>query len=160
MLVALVMAWALFIAMDFPFLARIYPLMAGSFALVMAILLVIAELRVRARDKRPLASTSSGTLDIGASSSMPVSERARKTLRAFVWFSASYLAIWLLGFKIGIAVFLIAYVGFKGRARWFMVLGLLVLLAALLSFFDIGLKVYWPSGLLQLWLGERWPWLF
>ena len=37
-LVAVVMGVALFTAKDFPFLARIYPLLIGSFVLVMALL--------------------------------------------------------------------------------------------------------------------------
>lgn len=161
LLIALVMVWAIFVAMDFPFLARLYPLMAGSFTLVMAILLLVIELRAAGKEKGRGGGTGSGAaIDIEANSSMPALVRTKKNVEAFAWFLAVYLAIWLLGFKIGVLAFLVAYIGLKARVQWFLVLSLLAGLVALLAFFDVALKVYWPSGLLEQWLGERWPWLF
>ena len=158
-LIAVVMGMALFTSKDFPLLARIYPLLIGSFVLVMAILSLVTELSRKGGEKGT-GDTGSGAMDLEADTSLKGSVRAKKGIMAFGWFSAAYLAIWLLGFKIGVTAFLITYVSLRGRVRWYSLLGLVACLVSVLVFFDVVLGVYWPSGLLEMWLGDSLPWLF
>ena len=158
--IVLAMIWAVIGAKDFPLMARLYPWFVGSIGLVISLLLLVKELKGIGRKKAVESGTGGMAVDLESDSSMPRSVRTRKALRAFAWFLALYLAIWLLGFKVGVVAFLIAYISIEARARWLLVLGLTVGLGFVLFCFDKLLKVYWLEGLLTDWLGESLPWLF
>lgn len=154
LLIGLIMVVAVSIATGFPFLARIYPLIVGSLALVMVILLL-------ARDFRHTSTGGiSSSIDIKADHTMPASVLAKKAGGVFAWILCLYLGIWLVGFKIGVVAFFISYTKIKAGLRWPWILGLTMILISALIFFDRVLRVFWPSGLLEQLLGEFVPWLF
>ena len=128
--------------------------------MVMALLVLVTELRGAGGEERLRSGTGGGVIDLEADRSMPSLVRARKAARVFAWLLVLYLGIWLLGFKIAVVAFLTAYVAIEARSRWFSILGLLALLVFFLFLFERFLGVYWLEGLLGQWLGERWPWLF
>ena len=158
LLVAVIMGLAVFSATNFPPRTAIYPLVAGSYTLVMALLCVVTELRGAGRVGG--SGASGGLIDLEADRSIPASVRARKAIRVLAWLLGLYLAIWLLGFKLAVVSFLTAYVGIEARARWFLILGLMALLVFVLFMFERFLEVFWLEGLLNQWLQEPLPWLF
>jgi hypothetical protein len=156
----LVMGAAIYFALDFPFLGAIYPIVVASFVLILALYSLVQQVKVSGSEEGLAESKNMGAIDIEAESSMPMSERFQKATRAFAWLLALYLLIWLVGFKIGAIVFIIVYIRIMAGTRWVMLLSLTVGLVFFLFCFDWLLGVYWPVGLLGLWLEDTWPWLF
>ena len=156
----LVMGTAIYLAFDFPFLGALYPIIVASFVLILALYSLVQQVKALGSEKGLAESKNMGTIDIEADSSMPMSERFQKATRAFAWMLALYLAIWLFGFKIGAVVFILVYIRIMAETRWAMLAGLTVGLVFFLFCFDRFLGVYWPVGLLGLWLEDTWPWLF
>lgn len=160
LIIAIAMVWAIYGAKDFPWMARLYPWFVGSVGLVITVMLLVQELRGTRRKKRPGNGTGGVAMDIEADNSMTSSVRIRKAFRAFAWILSIYIAIGLLGFKIGVVVFLIAYICAEDRAPWFLVLSITAGQIFVLFLFDRFLNVFWPPGLLGQLLGDTWPWLF
>ena len=157
-LVIVVMGVAIFFATEFPFRGAIYPWVAGGFTLVMALLFVVTELRGAGGEEQ--SGTDGGAVDIEADRDIPASVRARKATKQLAWLLGLYLAIWLLGFKLAVVVYLAAYIGIEARSKWFSILGLTALLVFVLFMFERFLGVFWLEGLLNELLQEPLPWLF
>ena len=159
LLVAVTMGLAVLDAAGFPFRARLYPMVIGSLVLVLAILFVVRELR-RGAEKEEQSGATTGAMDIEIDRSIPVSVIARKATKAFAWFLGLYLAIWLLGFKLAVVVFLAAFVAIEARAKWSVILGLTAVMVFAMFMLERFLGVFWLEGLLNQWLQEPLPWLF
>ncbi len=149
-LVVLVMAWALFEAKDFPFGGRIYPWLAGSVTFVLALWLLVSEVR-RMRAGLSPETGSGASMDLEASDE-PARERYGGFTKAMGWILGLWLSTWLLGWQIGITVFFIAYLVFLARARWFLIPILAAIMMLILFYFDKLLGVFWPQGILIRWL--------
>ena len=156
LLVVVIMGLAVLDAVGFPFRAGLYPMVVGSFAVVMALWLLVRELRGAGGEER----TSGGAIDIEADRGIPASVRARKATRMLAWLLGLYLVIWLTGFKLAVVAYLAAYIGIEARAKWFSILGLTALLVFVMFMFERFLGVFWLEGLLNQWLEEPLPWLF
>ena len=130
-------------------------MLVGSFVVLMTLAFVVKESIAGG------AVRGSGrAIDIEPDRSMPISVRIRKTARVFAWFLAVYPAILLLGFKLAVVTFFLAYLIVEARVKWSLILGLMALLVFILYMFGRFLEVFWLPGLLNQWLQEPLPWLF
>ncbi len=151
LLVALVAAVALFMTLDFPLLsAQIYPWFAGGVALILALSVLVSETR-RMRGGRSAETRTGAYMDIAVSDE---SARTKYGGAAKVagWIIGMCLSLRLLGFQVGLPVFLAFYLIFKARTRWFKIPVLVALMVLIQFYFDKGLEVFWPQGLLIRWL--------
>ena len=149
-LVVLVMAWAVFVVRDLPFAAGLYPWVVGSVTFILALLVLIGEMR-RMRSGISAETGNGPSMDLKASDES-ARERYGGFARAMGWILGLWLSIWLLGWQIGLTVFFFAYLAFQARARWFLTLGLVALMWLMIFYFDRFLGVFWPEGILTEWL--------
>ena len=150
-----VTGWAVWVASTYYILSGLFPMIIGSFTVLMCLSFVVKESITEGAMRR-----SSVPVDIEPDHSVPIKVRLIKGARVFAWFMAVYPAIWLLGFKLAVVLFFAAYLIVEARAKWFTILGLMALLVVVLFLFGRVLEVFWLEGLLNQWLQEPLPWLF
>ena len=154
--VVLFFSYALFEARDFSFVARIFPLVAGTGGLILGLLGLVADLRAKGK-----IVGQEGLIDLAPDQSLPVAVMQKRALRVISWLLGLYLGIWVLGFKISIALFFFLFLRFSGRLGWRLTVGLTAFAVFLFLFaFEKLLTLYWPEGLIGPWLKEILPWLF
>jgi hypothetical protein len=78
----------------------------------------------------------------------------RRTMEIYAWIVAFFLSILLLGFQVGIFLFVFLYQRYVGREGWFFSL----LFAAINWFFFYGLFCWllhlpFPNGIIMKWMG-------
>ncbi len=145
-LVVLVMAGAVFEARNYPPGGRLYPWLVCSATFVLALWLLVNEVRRTRAGCSPSARTGM-SMDIEASDELAKVKYGGFAI-AIIWILGLWLSIWLLSWQIGISVFFILYLIFRAHARWFMIPGLVALMMLLLFYFDKFLEVFWPRGIL------------
>jgi hypothetical protein len=134
-----------------PFMAGVFPGVTAAAMFVLAVAQVIQDFRK--------GQTTDGALDIGKAD-VTDSLRYKRGLRALLWIAGLYLAIILLGFKVGAVVFLAAYLKVEDKAKWLKIALICAGMYLLLDFFRRFLDVWWPAGFLGDFLEESLPWLF
>jgi hypothetical protein len=149
--IAIVMGIAAIDATYMPFLAGVFPGVTAAVIFVVAVAQVIQDVRK--------GQTTEGALDIGKAD-VTDSVRYRKGLRALLWVAGLYLAIVLLGFKVGAVVFLATYLKVEDRSKWLKIALVCAGMYLLLDFFRRFLDVWWPVGFLGDFLEDSLPWLF
>jgi len=152
MFIILVMAVAIYVAKDFPFLAAIYPIFAATIVLGACVASLVRHMMGK--------SIEGGAIDIESDDSIEKSEKLRKSAKGFGWVIGLYLLIALLGFKLGALVFIVSFIKIEARASWPLTGALAVLALAILVTFQSVLNVFWPEGLLGAAVYEQVPWLF
>jgi TRAP-type C4-dicarboxylate transport system permease large subunit len=151
MVIAIVAGVAAIDATYMPFMAGVFPGVTAAVMFVLAVAQVIQDVRK--------GQTTEGALDI-AKSDVTDATRYRKGLRALLWIAGLYLAIILLGFKVGGIVFLAAYLKAEDKSTWIKIVLICAGMYLLLDFFRRFLDVWWPVGFLGDFLEESLPWLF
>ena len=154
-LIAVIMVGWILTATGMPFFAAYHPIIVASITLVLCLWFLVLELT-----RTSEADTGGGAIDIAADTSIPASVRARKAIRVLAWLLATYVVIWLAGFKLGIVFFISAYVAVEARPRWFVVLGVIAIAMFVMIMMGRFLEVFWLEGWLNQWLQEPLPWLF
>lgn len=155
-LITLIVVLYLWHARGMPFLAGIFPWIAGAYTLIMCLLLLAIDIKRLATGHSEEIETGTH-MDIESSLDMSAWATYKRALSNFAWIPVIYAGIWLFGFPIGMTIFFIVYLTFKARVRWFLVPGLTVLMVLFLFYFDKFLNVWWPEGLLEQWV--KLPWL-
>ncbi len=153
-IIALLSIIFLFASSSFPLAAGMYPWIMGSVVLFTCLLLLALDIRRAVKGqaaKKGRGLSVESEYDYG----VPASEVAKRYRRSILWILSLCAAIWLVGFKVGVPVWIGVYVGFVARLRWFVTLGSVVLAVLFLFYFDIFLHAFWPEGILKSLL----PWL-
>jgi hypothetical protein len=163
--ILVLVAWAAWEARGWPLQARLMPWMIG----IPTTLLVAAQL-IRDLRREPSGaaerqeSGSSGQPEGQSLGQAPLVEEAgpalepaeerRRTANAVGWIVGFALAIWLLGFHIGVPLATLLYLRLAGREGWPITLILSAgAWASIALFFDCTMHILFSPGELFVWLG-------
>jgi hypothetical protein len=130
--------------------ARLYPWAIGIPMLILAIAQVILDLKgvtaKQSADATPVDFQFAKDID-------PVTAN-RRAITMFAWLGGFFLAIWLVGFSISIALMMFTYLKFQGKESWTISIALTVI--AWLMFYGLFVKLLtlpFPEGRLITWMG-------
>jgi hypothetical protein len=141
-----VSAAAVVMALDWPWKAKLFPLIIGIPVFCLAAAEVAWGLLDPAARSQAMEFTLSGEAGAG--------HTGRKTLVAIAWMSGFFAAIVLLGFPIAVPLFVFLYAKLQGREGWGTSLGLSAAVWAFFyGIFDRLLHVPIPAGWIQQWVG-------
>ena len=154
MVVAVFFGVALFEAKDLPFGVQISPLLAASMGFSFTLVLLVKELRQSAKATK---IKQEGLTDLSAEQSLSPGVLPKRAITIIAWLLGLYLGIWLVGFKIAIAIFFILFMKLDGRIGWLINLGLTaVAIFLLIIYFGGMLGVVSPQSLFQRWFELPW----
>ena len=144
--IILVFALALWQSRTFDFRTGLFPWAIGIPVFCLAIVQLIMDLSRRATQK------DGGSSATGAE--LPAVVVNRRTAGMFSWIVTYFIAIWLLGFSVGVPLCTFIQLKIFGREKW--LLSLIYTASAwafIYAIFDKILHVPFPEGQLFLWLG-------
>ena len=149
-------SFAVFEAKDFAFAGRLFPLIVGIPAIVLTLIQLFSDLRANHKGDE---TKPQDFVDIAPDLSIPWPVVRTRALRFLCWILGLYLAIWIVGFKIAIPLFFIAFMRLEGKARWVIIISLTaVSVYVIFHYFEELLGVFWPQPLISRWIDI--PWLF
>lgn len=150
----LLFAFAVFEAKDFAFAGRLFPLTVGIAGLILTLMQLVLDLRAVHRSDE---YNSQDFVDIAPDLSIPITVVRTRAVRFLCWILGLYLGIWLIGFKIMVPLFFVAFMRIEGRARWLPIFILTaVSVYAILYYFGELLGIFWPKPLISNWLEIAW----
>jgi putative tricarboxylic transport membrane protein len=139
-----------YMAQDWRLQARLYPWAIGIPMLILAIVQVILDLKgVKAKQ-----SSDATPMDFQFTKDVDPIVAKKRAITMFAWLIGFFLLIWLVGFPIGIAVMMFAYLKWQGRESW--TLSILLTVIAWLCFWGLFVRLLhlpFPDGLVLTWLG-------
>jgi len=146
LLIVTAFAWALWQSRSFGYRAGLFPWAIGFPVLALALVQLVFDLRGR-ETGRSLESL------VGASD-LPTSVVVRRSIAISGWIVGFFVAIWLLGFSIGVPLATLLYVKVNAREKWLISVALTAFSWVLIyGLFDRVLRVPFPEGQLFVWLG-------
>ncbi len=148
----LIAGWFFFAAwqaIDFPRLAQTFPL----FVTIGGLLLTIIEFGRTFYHCRSRSKSSPRDDDPNyPSDTASISENLPKAFPYLLWLGGYYIGIFLVGFVIASGLFIVLFLVFIGRARfWVSLAGAGLLITGILVLGRL-LGLLWPSGIAELWL--------
>ena len=137
---------AVIIALDWPWKAKLFPLVIGIPVFCLATAEVIWSLFGTARRE--------AAMDYQLSEHLPAGAALRRALHAAGWMVGFLVAIVAVGFLIAVPLFVFLYLKLQGREGW----GMSVAITAgtwgfLYGVFDRLLHLPFPDGWIQTWIG-------
>lgn len=150
-LVTLGFGYGIYEAFSYAYLAKIFPLYISLVLFFLAIINLIQEIRA---SRKGIAAHSKGTADLESEwGDLPMSEVLRRFSVFVLVMLALYFLVWLIGYPLGITLFIIILYRYLAGAKWHWAfvaglagLGFLALVSKLL-YMD------WPEGVFKL----PWP---
>ena len=126
--------------------AWIYPTVAAGPSLILVLYQLSKDLRGKKSSER--------VMDVAQDFKIPPSMVYKRAARFAIWILALYIAIWVIGFKAGILLFLIFFVKFEGHLKGLKGWGKIVMLCAIMLFlllvqYERVFGVRWPEGLIE-----------
>lgn len=144
--IMIVSGWAVISAMEWPWKAKLFPLVIGVPVFLLAAAEVLWVLFGTARKEQ--------AMDFQLSAHLPARETLKRTLVAAGWILGFFAAIVLLGFPIAVAFFVFLYLKIQGREGWVLCsVFTLAVWAAFYGLFDLLLHLPFPAGWIQTWIG-------
>jgi len=142
--VALVASYALYSATDWPFRTALFPKMIAVPLLVLA--LIEMGLSAFSTEKQ----REGHAVDFELTANIDPSVGRRRTLAIVGWILSFFILILLIGFPVGVPVFVFSYLKLGGKEKW----GLALILTALSwllmkGLFDRLLHIPFPDGWIQ-----------
>ena len=145
LIVAILLAFALFQSRHFGFRAGLFPWVIGIPTLILALCQLVKDLLGREKAKRPLAGW-----EVAADVAPEVA--TRRTVSIIIWSIGFFLAIWLLGFSYSIPVSMLLYLRLAGKEKWPMALAVTFFTWLFVyGLFERALSIPFPDGLLLTW---------
>ena len=135
---------AVVIALDWPWKAKLFPLVIGVPVFLLATAEVVWSLA------RPASRNEA--MDYQLSANLPERVTLVRTLVAAAWMIGFLCAIVLAGFPIAVPLFVFLYLRLQGREGWGMSVGItLAVWGFFYGVFDRLLHLPFPAGLIQGW---------
>jgi len=130
------------VSLDYPYDAKLFPLMVSLGVSVLIVMIIVKETLARARQGKMSGGKDVGSKEVGSK------EVAYKFLSPFVWIVSLLLAIYLIGFQVGVPLFCLLY--FKvHRQPWLLSISLTALIGAIIyGVFIICLEIPFYKGIL------------
>jgi hypothetical protein len=144
--IVIVLALALWQSKDFGYRAGLFPWTIGFPVLMVTIIQLALELAGKARRSAAESTTE-------AAPDLPKSVVYQRTASIIGWILGFFVAIWLLGFSLAVAVTTFLYLKIAGREKW--LITIILTLAGwgfFYGLFDYGLHIPFPEAQLFVWL--------
>ena len=146
--VALIAGYALYSAMDWPFRTALFPRMIGVPLLVLALI----EMGLSAFGTE--TQREGHAVDFELTTEIDPLVARRRTLAIVGWISGFFILILLVGFPVGVPVFVFSYLKLAGKERWTLALVLTVLSWVVMEgLFDQLLHIPFAEGWIQALFG-------
>ena len=157
-------------ALDWRFDDKLFPLSIGGPMLVIAVYLLVREV-VKALqggvEEQAVSAALPGPGGAGETMAAteaeeevqvdPAAARRRVTL-LLAWFAASFLMLWLLGFREGLPVFVFLFLRFYSKESWIMSFAVSVAAGLVMHQLFGGILSYpWAAPQISLWFDFDWP---
>ncbi|MEK7879705.1 MAG: tripartite tricarboxylate transporter permease, partial [candidate division NC10 bacterium] len=147
LLIVAAFAWALWQSRNFGYRAGLFPWVIGFPVLALALVQLVFDLTGR-KGGRSFEGLVEGAADL------PTSVVVRRSIAISGWIVGFFVAIWLLGFSIGVPLATLLYVRVNAREKWLISVALTAFSWVLIyGLFDRVLRVPFPEGQLFVWLG-------
>jgi hypothetical protein len=164
-LLVLLMVWVIWEARDWPFRTRLFPWMLGLPVLALALFQLGVAVR-NVASPRPVEPAADGLLLVPAprpatddtAAAAPITTTEPRVARAravalIAWMVAFFVAIWLLGFRLGAPLASLAFLRLYARESWSASLGLSLGMYLFFVVLEAGLSVPLPAGVIPQALG-------
>jgi hypothetical protein len=144
--IAALSGWAIFSALEWPWKAKLFPMVIGIPLLCLALAEVLWVVFG--------SSAGAKAADFKLTQDQPPEVVRRRTLVATGWIGGFFAAIMLLGFPIAVPLLVVAYLRFEGKESWlFSGAFALMVWGAFYGLFERLLHLPFPPGWLLEWLG-------
>jgi len=149
----ILIAAAVLTAWEWPFATGLFPLTIGIPVLTVAVGQLVKDWFDETAGKSE-AAPGTRIRDIEVDRSIPIGRVAVRAGSFYACALGFFALILLVGFKLAVPVFMVAYMQLWARAKWFVTLVLAALMSALVvGVFDNILHISWPDSLLGPYLG-------
>lgn len=141
-------ASAIYLALDWPFKAKLFPLS------VSIPLLILASLQMLQLIFGKEETNDSAAVDIEFSSDLPPEVERRRVIAAFSWITGFIICVYLIGFPLTVPLFIFVYLKFESGVGWFYTcLSTALTWAIFYGLFEKLVHLQFEQGVLQAWLG-------
>ena len=143
-----VAAGAIYMALDWPFKAKLFPLSVSIPLLILAAIQLLQSISGAAE------TNDSAAVDIEFSSDVPPEIERRRVINAFSWIAGFILCVYLIGFPPTVPLFILVYLRFESRLGWVTsLLSTALTWAIFYGLFEKLVHLQFEQGALQGWLG-------
>jgi hypothetical protein len=144
----IVAASAIYMALDWPFKAKLFPLS------VSIPLLILASIQLLQLIFGKPETDDSAAVDMEFSSDVPPEIERRRVISAFSWIVGFIVCVYLIGFPLTIPLFIFVYLKFESGVGWFRTfLSTALTWAIFYGLFEKLVHLQFEQGVLQAWLG-------
>ncbi|MBI2985263.1 MAG: tripartite tricarboxylate transporter TctB family protein [Deltaproteobacteria bacterium] len=134
-------------AREWPFWTRLFPLVIAIPSFALALLHLVLDVRVTRKNSSALSGIEE------AAAELPIAEARRRVFSMVTWILCFFLAIWLLGFAIGVSLCTFLYLKLEAKESWWLALFLgAAAWGFVFGLFDWALHVPFPEGQLFQWV--------
>ena len=143
-----VAAAAIYMALDWPFKAKLFPLSVSIPLLILAAIQLLQSLFGAAQ------SNDGAAVDIEFSSEVPPEIERRRVITAFCWIAGFIFCVYLIGFPLTVPLFIFVYLKFESGVGWlYTCLSTALTWAIFYGLFEKLVHLQFEQGALQGWLG-------
>ena len=153
-LVFLGFAYAAYEAMDYMFLAQVFPLMISLVMMLLSLVNLIQDIR---RAFGAAEGKSGGLADLAVEWNRPIGQVWAGFAIYLGLLLVLYGAIWLLGYAISITAFIFLFYWRRAQAGISWSLFAAACALGFISLLDYILVLGWPVGVIDQWLHMPWP---
>jgi hypothetical protein len=144
----LVAVIAIYLALDWPFKAALFPLS------VSIPLLLLAGIQLGILLVRKEETIESSAVDLEFSSDVPPEIERRRVISAFAWIVGFIFCVYLIGFPLAVPLFIFSYLRFESDVGWLRtVAATAITWVVFYALFQRLVHLQFEQGALQAWLG-------
>jgi Tripartite tricarboxylate transporter TctB family len=143
-----VAASAIYMALDWPFKAALFPLSVSIPLLILASIQLLQLIFGKAE------TNDSAALDLEFSSDVPPEIERRRVITAFAWIVGFILTVYLIGFPLTVPLFIFFYLRFESGIGWLRTIAATAISWAMFyALFQKLVHLQFEEGAIQAWLG-------
>ena len=143
-----VAATAIYMALDWPFKAKLFPLSVSIPLLLLASIQLLQLLFGKAE------TNDSAAVDIEFTSDVPPEIERRRVIAAFSWITGFIVCVYLIGFPLTVPLFIFVYLKLESGVGWlYTCLSTALTWAIFYGLFEKLVHLQFEQGALQGWLG-------
>ena len=139
---------AIYLALDWPFKASLFPLSVSIPLLLLAGIQLVLLLVGKEE------TVESSAVDLEFSSDVPPEIERRRVISAFAWIAGFIFCVYLIGFPLAVPLFIFLYLRFESGIGWiWTVAATAITWGAFYALFQQLVHLQFEQGVLQAWLG-------
>ncbi|MDD9208004.1 hypothetical protein PU560_16255 [Georgenia sp. 10Sc9-8] len=145
-------SYAIVASFSFPSISGMYPRVAASIGLTLALLTLLLDIRAWRRSGDAVGSEADGSAsaEVAAHNEGAVGRAFLRAARYGAWLVGLIFLFWLIGAVAAAGIFVLAFLLVESNARWpLLIAGPLAIMALLLGLAN-AVNLYWPEALFPL----------